>query len=64
VPERRDDGEGPATWAVLRVAIQLGRDIRVGLEDATLLPDGRLASDNAGLVQAAASPVAELSGQS
>jgi uncharacterized protein (DUF849 family) len=61
---RLQHGEGVATWAVLRVAIKLGRDIRVGLEDTTVLPDGRLASGNAELIQAAASLVAELSGHS
>jgi uncharacterized protein (DUF849 family) len=58
---RLHHGEGPATWAVLRVAITLGRDIRIGLEDTTVLPDGRLASGNAELVEAAVSLVAELS---
>lgn len=61
---RLQHGEGPATWAVLRVAIKLGRDIRVGLEDTTVLPDGRLASGNAELIATAASLVAELSGHS
>jgi uncharacterized protein (DUF849 family) len=50
---RLQHGEGVATWAVLRAAIKLGRDIRVGLEDTTVLPDGRLASGNAELVAAA-----------
>jgi uncharacterized protein (DUF849 family) len=58
---RLQHGEGAATWAVLRVAIKLGRDIRVGLEDTTVLPDGRLASGNAALVEAAVNLVAELS---
>jgi uncharacterized protein (DUF849 family) len=61
---RLQHGEGPATWAVLRAAIKLGRDVRVGLEDTTVLPDGRLASGNAELIQAAASLVAELGGHS
>jgi uncharacterized protein (DUF849 family) len=61
---RLQHGEGLATWAVLRVAIKLGRDIRIGLEDTTVLPDGRLASGNAELVEAAVRLVAELSGQS
>jgi uncharacterized protein (DUF849 family) len=53
-----------ATWAVLRTAIKLGRDIRVGLEDTTVLPDGRLASGNAELVEAAVRLAAEPDGQS
>jgi uncharacterized protein (DUF849 family) len=46
---------------MLRAAIRLGRDIRVGLEDTTVLPDGRSASGNGELVEAAVSLVAELS---
>jgi uncharacterized protein (DUF849 family) len=44
---------GPATWSVLRAAVRLGRDIRVGLEDTVVLPDGRPAGGNRELVQAA-----------
>jgi uncharacterized protein (DUF849 family) len=46
-------GEGDSAWPVLRQAIQLGRDIRVGLEDTLLLPDGALAVSNESLVRAA-----------
>jgi uncharacterized protein (DUF849 family) len=49
-----------ATWDVLRAAIADGQDIRVGLEDTTVLPDGSPAAGNADLVAAAA----RLSGQS
>ena len=49
----RDPSEGVATWAVLRAAINLGRDIRVGLEDTVVLPDGRPASGNRELVETA-----------
>jgi len=58
---RLHHGYGPATWPVLRAAIGLGRDIRVGLEDTTVLADGRVASGNAELVEAAVRLVAELS---
>ena len=51
---RLHHGEGVATWPVLRAALRLGRDIRVGLEDTAVLEDGRLASGNRELVQAAA----------
>jgi uncharacterized protein (DUF849 family) len=51
---RLHHAHGPATWAVLRQAVELGRDIRVGLEDVLTLPDGRTARDNADLVDAAA----------
>jgi len=46
-------GDGPATWAVIQRAIPDGRDIRIGLEDALTLPDGRAARDNAELVATA-----------
>ena len=41
------------TWDVLRAAIADGQDIRIGLEDTTVLPDGSPASGNADLVAAA-----------
>jgi uncharacterized protein (DUF849 family) len=43
-----------ATWDVLRAAVADGQDIRVGLEDTTVLPDGATAAGNAALVAAAA----------
>jgi uncharacterized protein (DUF849 family) len=43
-----------ATWDVLRAAIKDGQDIRVGLEDTTVLPDGSVAAGNGDLVAAAA----------
>jgi uncharacterized protein (DUF849 family) len=43
-----------ATWDVLRAAVADGQDIRIGLEDTTVLPDGTQASGNADLVAAAA----------
>ena len=43
-----------ATWDVLRASIADGRDIRVGLEDTTVLPDGSVAAGNRDLVAAAA----------
>jgi uncharacterized protein (DUF849 family) len=52
-------GYGMATWAVIRAALGLGRDIRVGLEDTTVLPDGSTAAGNAELVAAAARIAAE-----
>ncbi len=58
---RLHHGYGPATWPVLHAAIRLGRDIRVGLEDTTVLADGRVASGNGELVEAAARLAAELS---
>lgn len=51
---RLHHGEGRATWAVVGQGVALGRDIRVGLEDTLVLPEGRRASGNAELVVAAA----------
>jgi uncharacterized protein (DUF849 family) len=46
-------GDGIASWAVSERALTRGHGIRTGLEDTTVLPDGRLAHDNAELVRAA-----------
>ena len=46
-------GAGSASWPVLREALRLGLDTRIGLEDTLLLPDGSLAPGNAALVAAA-----------
>jgi uncharacterized protein (DUF849 family) len=43
-----------ATWDVLAAAVADGQDIRVGLEDTTVLPDGSTAEGNGQLVAAAA----------
>lgn len=43
-----------ATWDVLRAALADGQDIRVGLEDTGVLPDGSAAAGNGDLVAAAA----------
>lgn len=45
-------GEEEATWPVLRHAVALGHDTRVGLEDTFHLPDGPLTASNAALVEA------------
>jgi uncharacterized protein (DUF849 family) len=47
-------GAGADAWAVLYAALARGRDVRIGLEDTTLMPDGRTARDNAELVAEAA----------
>jgi uncharacterized protein (DUF849 family) len=57
---RLHHGEGVATWPVLRAALAAGRDIRVGLEDTAVLPDGRPASGNRELVEVAARLIAEV----
>jgi uncharacterized protein (DUF849 family) len=53
--EQVHHGYDAGCWAVNRRALERGHGIRTGLEDITLLPDGRAARDNADLVAAAAS---------
>ena len=52
--EQVHHGDGIASWAVNQRALDRGHGIRTGLEDTTVLPDGRLAPDNAALVRTAA----------
>jgi uncharacterized protein (DUF849 family) len=58
--EQVHHGYGAACWAVNRRALQRGHGIRTGLEDVTVLPDGRPARDNADLVVAAMSLIREV----
>jgi uncharacterized protein (DUF849 family) len=51
--EQVHHGDGIASWAVIERALGRGHGIRVGLEDMTVLPDGRIAKDNADLVRTA-----------
>ncbi|NJI59369.1 hypothetical protein HCX50_08020 [Microbacterium oxydans] len=46
-------GEEGSTWPVFDLAVELGLDSRIGLEDTLLLPDGSSAPGNAALVRAA-----------
>lgn len=46
-------GEDRSAWPSLDLAVELGLDARIGLEDCLLLPDGRTATDNAALVRTA-----------
>jgi len=46
-------GYGERTWEVISAASVAGHDVRVGFEDVLVLPDGRVAADNAELVAAA-----------
>ncbi|MFL5861807.1 MAG: 3-keto-5-aminohexanoate cleavage protein [Solirubrobacteraceae bacterium] len=46
-------GYDERTWEVLAAAAAAGADVRVGLEDVLVLPDGRRAANNAELVAAA-----------
>jgi len=56
--EQVHHGDGPATWHVMERAIARGHGIRAGLEDTTVLPDGRRPAGNAELVQVAAAMLA------
>jgi uncharacterized protein (DUF849 family) len=47
-------GDGIASWAVSEYGLRQGHGIRTGLEDTVVTPGGRLAADNAELVQIAA----------
>lgn len=53
VLEQIHHGDGLASWAVSARAVSRSHSVRTGLEDATVLPDGRPATDNATLVGAA-----------
>jgi uncharacterized protein (DUF849 family) len=46
-------GYGPLTWEVVAAGVAAGHDVRVGLEDVLVLPDGRTVEGNAELVAAA-----------
>ena len=57
--EQVHHGYGIASWAVNRRVAARGHGIRTGLEDTTVLPDGRMASGNGELVAAAVSLLAQ-----
>jgi uncharacterized protein (DUF849 family) len=46
-------GTDHRTWEVLQAAVSAGVDVRVGLEDVLVLPDGRATQGNAELVKTA-----------
>jgi uncharacterized protein (DUF849 family) len=52
-------GFGERTWEILPAAIAAGHEVRVGLEDVLVLPDGRAAQSNDELVAAAVALGAE-----
>jgi uncharacterized protein (DUF849 family) len=56
--EQVHHGDGVASWAVSERAVRRGHGIRTGLEDTTVMPDGRQAPDNAALVSAAVAMLA------
>jgi uncharacterized protein (DUF849 family) len=51
---RLHHGYGLATYEVIGAAVGMGADVRIGLEDTTVLPDGTMAAGNGDLVAAAA----------
>jgi uncharacterized protein (DUF849 family) len=50
---RLTHGMNAWTWPLVEDAFRRGHDTRVGFEDSTLLPDGRIADTNSDLVRAA-----------
>jgi uncharacterized protein (DUF849 family) len=52
--EQVHHGDDVATWHVMERAVARGHGIRVGLEDTTVLPDGRRPAGNGELVSVAA----------
>jgi hypothetical protein len=52
--EQVHHGDDVATWHVMERGVARGHGIRIGLEDTTVLPDGRRASGNGELVSVAA----------
>lgn len=46
-------GYGEGTWGIVAAGAAAGFDVRIGLEDVLVLPDGHVAADNAELVAAA-----------
>jgi uncharacterized protein (DUF849 family) len=57
--EQVHHGDGVASWAVSSRALEKGHGIRTGLEDTTVMSDGRRASDNGALIKAAALMIAQ-----
>ena len=45
-------GYGTATWRVIEYALEAAWDVRIGLEDTLVLPDGSPAGGNLDLVRA------------
>jgi len=56
--EQVHHGDGPATWHVMQRAVSRGHGIRTGLEDTSVLPDGRRPAGNADLIRAAVAMLA------
>jgi uncharacterized protein (DUF849 family) len=59
---RVQHGHDAAAWPLLEDAVVHGYDVRIGLEDTLLMPDGSRAQGNADLVEAAARIAAQAPG--
>ena len=59
---RVQHGHDTAAWPLLEDALVHGYDVRIGLEDTLLMPDGSRAQGNADLVEAAARIAAQAPG--
>lgn len=59
--EQVHHGDGLSSWAVNARALGRGHGIRTGLEDTAVLPDGRIAPDNAAIVHTAKAMMGDLS---
>jgi len=53
-------GEGASAWPILHESVRRRLDVRIGLEDVLLLPNGQLAPNNAALVVAARRIIGDL----
>ena len=57
-------GTEATTWPMMNEAIARGYDVRIGLEDTLVMPDGRIAKDNVELVTEAVRRVRKRAGAS
>jgi uncharacterized protein (DUF849 family) len=59
---RLQHGSDAQAWPLLEDALRRGYDVRIGLEDTLMMPDGSWAADNAALVRAATTLAAKTAG--
>lgn len=57
--EQVHHGDGLASWAVNERGLSRGHGMRTGIEDTTVMPDGRRADGNGDLVRAASEMIAQ-----
>lgn len=63
-PPRQLHGFDASQWPLFEMAVKLGLDQRIGLEDGCLLPDGSVAAGNADMIAAAAALIRLWRGES